>query len=176
MTIRPAKPVDERRIQEHFYNLDADDIVSRFFHRKTSFIRDDVVSMYEIDYVREMTIVAVVGEFGFGKIIALGGYALDPATNTAEVAFSVAREWQGKGLSKIILKKLTEAAQDNHIAGFTAYTSMQNRAMAKLFNSMPYKVHTMFEEGILSMTCHFDDLDTEKAAAASAPSVKRHID
>ena len=52
VTIRPAKPVDERRIQEHFYNLDADDIVSRFFHRKTSFIRDDVVSMYEIDYVR----------------------------------------------------------------------------------------------------------------------------
>ena len=169
VTIRPAKPVDERRIQEHFYNLDADDIVSRFFHRKTSFIRDDVVSMYEIDYVREMTIVAVVGEFGFGKIIALGGYALDPATNTAEVAFSVAREWQGKGLSKIILKKLTEAARDNHIAGFTAYTSMQNRAMAKLFNSLPYKVHTMFEEGILSMTCHFDDLDTEKAAAAPAP-------
>jgi acyl-CoA hydrolase/RimJ/RimL family protein N-acetyltransferase len=170
VTIRPAKPVDERRIQEHFYNLDADDIVSRFFHRKTSFIRDDVVSMYEIDYVHEMTIVAVVGEFGFGKIIALGGYALDPATNMAEVAFSVAREWQGKGLSKIILRKLMEAAQDNHIAGFAAYTSMQNRAMAKLFNTMPYKVHTMFEDGILSMNCHFDEPDTLKANAT--PGIK----
>jgi RimJ/RimL family protein N-acetyltransferase len=167
VTIRPAKPVDERRIQEHFYNLDADDIVSRFFHRKTSFIRDDVVSMYEIDYVHEMTIVAVVGEFGFGKIVALGGYALDPATNVAEVAFSVAKEWQGKGLSKIVLKKLTEAAQDNKIAGFAAYTSMQNRAMAKLFNTMPYKVHTTFEDGILSMSCQFDEPDTLKANAAS---------
>ena len=168
VTIRPAKPVDERRIQEHFYNLDADDIVSRFFHRKTSFIRDDVVSMYEIDYVHEMTIVAVVGEFGFGKIIALGGYALDPTTNIAEVAFSVAKEWQGKGLSKIILKKLMEAAQDNHVVGFAAYTSMQNRAMAKLFNTMPYKIHTMFEDGILSMTCHFDEPDTLKANTASS--------
>ncbi len=167
VTIRPAKPVDERRIQEHFYNLDADDIVSRFFHRKTSFIRDDVASMYEIDYVHDMTIVAVVGEFGFGKIIGLGGYALDPATNIAEVAFSVAREWRGRGLSKIILKKLIEAAQDNHISGFVAYTSMQNRAMAKLFNSMPYKIHTLFEDGVLSMTCHFNDPDSGKAVAIS---------
>ena len=159
--------MDERRIQEHFYNLDADDIVSRFFHRKTSFIRNDVVSMYQIDYVHEMTIVAVVGEFGFGKIIALGGYALDPSTNIAEVAFSVSREWQGKGLSKIIIRKLTEAARDNGIAGFAAYTSMQNRAMAKLFNSLPYKVRTTFEEGILTMTCRFDDPDVQPTAAAS---------
>jgi acyl-CoA hydrolase/RimJ/RimL family protein N-acetyltransferase len=162
VTIRPAKPVDERRIQEHFYNLDSDDIVSRFFHRKTSFIRDDVASMYQIDYVHEMTIVAVVGEFGFGKIIAMGGYALDPSTNIAEVAFSVSKEWQGKGLSKIILRKLTEAARDNGISGFTAYTSMQNRAMAKLFNTLPYKVHTDFEDGMLVMGCRFDDPDSQK--------------
>jgi acyl-CoA hydrolase/GNAT superfamily N-acetyltransferase len=167
ITIRPAKPVDERRIQEHFYNLDSDDIVSRFFHRKTSFIRDDVVSMYQIDYVREMTLVAVFGEFGFGKVIAIGGYALDPATNLAEVAFSVSKEWQGKGLSKIILKKLTEAARDNGISGFTAYTSMQNRAMAKLFNTLPYQVHTSFEDGMLAMTCHFGTLDLQKTDAAA---------
>ena len=165
VTIRPAKPVDERRIQEHFYNLDADDVVSRFFHRKTSFIRDDVASMYQIDYVAEMTIVAIVGEFGFGSIIAIGGYALDPSTNIAEVAFSVAREWQGKGLSRIILKKLTEAAQDNGISGFNAYTSMQNRPMVKLFNTLPYKVRTAFEEGMLTMLCKFDEPDAEKTRA-----------
>jgi acyl-CoA hydrolase len=38
ITIRPAKPVDERRIQEHFYTLDKNDILSRFFHEKTSFV------------------------------------------------------------------------------------------------------------------------------------------
>ena len=162
ITIRPAKPVDERRIQEHFYNLDSDDIVSRFFHRKTSFIRDDVATMYQIDYVSEMTLVAVYGEFGFGKVIAIGGYALDPTSNLAEVAFSVSSEWQGKGLSRIILQKLTEAARDNGISGFTAYTSMQNRAMVRLFNSLPYRVHTEFEDGTLAMSCHFDDLGSPK--------------
>ena len=31
ITIRPAKPVDERRIQEHYYTLDKDDVFLRFF-------------------------------------------------------------------------------------------------------------------------------------------------
>jgi acyl-CoA hydrolase/GNAT superfamily N-acetyltransferase len=162
VTIRPAKPVDERRIQEHFYNLDFDDVISRFFHRKTSFIRDDVASMYQIDYVREMTIVAVVGEFGFGKVIAIGGYALDQASNIAEVAFSVSKEWQCKGLSKIILKKLMEAARDNGISGFVAYTSVQNRPMVRLFNTLIYPVQTVLEDGLLAMTCRFNDQEPRK--------------
>jgi acyl-CoA hydrolase/GNAT superfamily N-acetyltransferase len=155
ITFRPAKPVDERRIQEHFYNLDKTDIISRFFHKKTSFIRDDVASMYQIDYVKEMTIVAVVGEFGFGKIIAIGGYVLDKHSNLAEVAFSVSKEWQGKGLSKLILKKLAEAAKDNGIEGLVAYTSLSNQGMIRLFKSLPYVVKTSAEDDLLCMKCKF---------------------
>ena len=33
--IRPGKPVDERRIQEHYYSLPKEDVVSRFFGQKT---------------------------------------------------------------------------------------------------------------------------------------------
>ena len=66
VVIRPAKPVDERRIQEHFYTQDKDDIYSRFFQARTRFVRDDVESMFQIDYVKNLTLLAVVGEFGFG--------------------------------------------------------------------------------------------------------------
>ncbi len=154
--IRPIKPVDERRLQEHFYNLDKTDVVSRFFHKKTTFVRDDVAMMYQIDYVKEMTIVAVTGEFGFGKVIAVGGYILDPEKNMAEVAFSVSKDWQRKGLSKIIMKKLAEVARENGIEGLTAYISMNNRSMIGLFNSLPYTVHTLYEEDMLVMQCRFD--------------------
>ncbi|NLI83509.1 MAG: GNAT family N-acetyltransferase [Deltaproteobacteria bacterium] len=157
VTIRPAKAVDGRRVQEHFYNLDKNDVVSRFFQQKTSFVRDDVASMYQIDYAREMTIVAVTGEFGFGKIVALGGYVLDPSSNMAEVAFSVAREWQGKGLSTIIMRKLVEAAIENGIQGFTAYTSRTNRAMIRLFNTLPYRVQMGYEVDMLVLQCRFDE-------------------
>ena len=57
---------------------------------------------------------------------------------------------------------ILKAARDNGISGFTAYTSMQNRAMAKLFNTLPYKVRTAFEDGMLVMGCQFDDPDSGK--------------
>ena len=44
ITFRPAKPVDDRRIQEHFYNLDKEDIYSRFFNFKTSFVFSSLIN------------------------------------------------------------------------------------------------------------------------------------
>ncbi|MCU0572908.1 MAG: GNAT family N-acetyltransferase [Syntrophobacteraceae bacterium] len=157
ITIRPAKPVDERRLQEHFYNLDKNDILSRFFHKKTSFIRDDVASMFQIDYTKEMTMVATVGELGFGRIIAVGGYVLDERRNLAEVAFSVTLEWKRRGLSKCILHKLAEAARDNGIEGLVAYTSINNKPMIGLFKTLPYKVKMSAEDDMVDLVCRFDE-------------------
>lgn len=158
VTIRPAKPVDERRIQEHFYNLDKDDVVSRFFHDKTSFVQSEVKEVSQIDYVKTLTIIAVVGEFGFGKVVALGEYHLVEEKNMAEVAFSVSKEWKAKGLGKILQTKLCEAARENGIAGLMAYTSPQNEAMIHLFNALPYKVRTTTEDDMLLLSCRFDEV------------------
>jgi acyl-CoA hydrolase/GNAT superfamily N-acetyltransferase len=156
VTIRPAKPVDERRIQEHFYNLDKDDVVSRFFHEKTSFVHDEVKGVSLIDYIKDLTVVAVVGEFGFGRIVGIGEYLLNPASNEAEIAFSISKSYQKKGLGKILLNKLAAAARDNGIAGLMAYTSAQNRGMIKLFKILPYKVDSFFDGGMLELRCRFD--------------------
>ena len=156
ITVRPVKPVDERRIQEHFYNLDKNDVIARFFHKKNSFVRDDVAYMYQIDYVKEMTVVAVTGEFGFGRIIAMGGYVLDMQTKLAEVAFSVSKDWQRKGLAKVIMRKLMEAAKDHDIRGFNAYTSLNNRSMISLFKTLPYQVTTRYEDDLICMSVRFD--------------------
>jgi acyl-CoA hydrolase/GNAT superfamily N-acetyltransferase len=157
VTVRPAKPVDERRIQEHFYGLDKDDIASRFFHEKTRFVSDEIGSVSQIDYVKDLTMVAVVGEFGFGKVVAVGESLLDPKRNMAEVAFSVSRDYQGKALGKILLRKLSEAARENGIGGLYAYTSPGNQGMIKLFNSLPYKIRTAFEEDMVVLSCRFDE-------------------
>ncbi len=158
ISLRPAKPVDERRIQEHYYNLDKDDVLSRFFHEKTSFIRSDVETKSQIDYIRELTLIALVGETGFEKVIAIGEYLLEADTNMAEVAFSVDTEYQGLGLGKALLKKLAVAARDNGIAGLLAYTVPTNKAMINLFKSLPYKTRTHFEDNSIKLLCKFDEL------------------
>ncbi len=156
--IRPAKPVDERRIQEHYYSLDKDDVVRRFFHEKTSFIRSDVETKSQIDYIRELTLIALVGETGFENVIAIGEYLLEAQTNMAEVAFSVNTKYQGLGLGKALLKKISEAARDNGIAGLVAYTVPTNKAMVSLFKSLPYRVRTNFEDDGLKLSCKFEEL------------------
>jgi acyl-CoA hydrolase/GNAT superfamily N-acetyltransferase len=156
ITIRPAKPVDERRIQEHFYNLEKDDVVARFFHDKNSFVHDEVKGVSLIDYIKDLTIVAVVGEFGFGQVVGVGEYLLDPATHEAEVAFSISKSYQKKGLGKILLNKLAFAARENGISGLMAYTSPHNRGMIKLFKTLPYKVDSFFDGEILKLGCRLD--------------------
>lgn len=159
ITIRPAKPVDERRIQEHFYNQDKEDIYSRFFQARTRFVRDDMESMYQIDYIKDLTLVAVVGEFGFGKVVAVSEYLLEEEKNIAEVAFSVSKDWQGRGLGKILMRKLSEAARENGIAGLIAYTLPGNQGMIRLFKSLPYKVKTFYDGDIIELNCRFDEVE-----------------
>ncbi len=159
VTIRPAKPVDERRIQEHFYNQDKEDIYSRFFQARTRFVRDDMESMYQIDYIKDLTLVAVVGEFGFGKVVAVSEYLLEEEKNIAEVAFSVSKDWQGRGLGKILMRKLSEAARENGIAGLVAYTLPGNQGMIRLFKSLPYKVRTFYDGDIIELNCRFDEVE-----------------
>jgi acyl-CoA hydrolase/GNAT superfamily N-acetyltransferase len=157
VTVRPAKPVDERRIQEHFYNLDKDDVIARFFHEKTSFVQEEVEGVSQIDYIKDLTVVALVGEFGFGRVVGIGEYLIDPATNVAEIAFSISKAYQKKGLGNILLKKLASAARENDISGLVAYTSPNNRGMVKLFNRLPYKVNTFFDGDMLTLSCKFDE-------------------
>ncbi|MGB5745531.1 MAG: GNAT family N-acetyltransferase [Desulfobacterales bacterium] len=157
VTVRPVKPVDARRIQEHFYSLDKNDVIARFFHEKTSFLKEEVEGVSQIDYVKDLTVVAIVGEFGFGRVVGIGEYLIDPATNVAEVAFSISKEYQKKGMGKILIKKLAAAARENDIAGLVAYTSPGNRGMIKLFNQLPYKVTTFFDGDMLTLNCKFNE-------------------
>ena len=160
VTIRPAKPVDARRIQEHFYNLEKNDVIARFFHEKTRFEQDEAEGLSQIDYIKDLTLIAIIGEMGFGRVVGIGEYLLDQVKNMAEVAFSISKEFQGKGLGKILMHKLAMAARENGIFGLFAYTSPQNQGMIKLFKTLPYKVKTNFDRDLLTLSCRFDELES----------------
>jgi len=162
VTVRPAKPVDERRIQEHFYSLDKDDVIARFFHDKRSFDKDEAEEVSQIDYIKDLTLLAIVGEFGFGQAVGIGEYLLDPATNYAEIAFSISKAYQKMGLGRILLRKLEAAAREHGIAGFFAYTSAQNHGMIRLFKHLPYKVTTVFDGDMVTLRCNFNEPQKNK--------------
>ena len=158
MVLRPARPDDERRIQEHYYEMEQKDVLSRFFHEKSTFNRDEMEEISQIDYIKNLTIIAVLGEVGFETVAGIGEYWLDESKNMAEVAFSISREWQKKGLGKVLLKKLAQAAQENGILGLIAYASPENHGMINLFRGLPYKIITQIDYDTLILSCKFDEV------------------
>ena len=155
VTFRPAKAVDDRQIQEHFYNLNEEDVRARFFGLRKSFFREDVEDMFQVDYINGFSMVAVTGQVGFEKIIGLGVYAREQGT-VAEIAFSVSTEWQGKGIASVLLEKIAEAARENGFTSLVAYTLSSNEGMIKLFKKLPYKVETAIRDNTLLLTCNFE--------------------
>ncbi len=157
VTFRPVKLTDERSLQEHYYRLDSTDVVSRFFHEKKSFVSTQIERTFIIDYLKDLTIVAVEGQAGYERILAVGEYYLNPETELAEIAFSVEKVWQGKGLSSIVIQKLAEAAKRNGIKGLTAYTAKENKRMVKLFNTLNYKVKVSSQGSMIYLEAIFDE-------------------
>ncbi len=156
VTFRPVKVTDERSIQEHYYGLEKNDVVARFFQERKSFAARQMEKTFIIDYHNDLTIVAVIGQPGFERILAVGEYYRNPENNMAEIAFSVVRDWQNRGLCSVVIRKLAEAAKGNGIAGLTAYTSRGNQAMINLFNTLEYQVERSIEEDMVHLQAFFN--------------------
>jgi len=80
-----------------------------------------------------MEIVAVIGEEGHEKIIALGQYSIDESSHTAEVAFAVLDDYQNKGIATELLAYLTYLAARQGLLGFTAEVLVENKPMLHVF-------------------------------------------
>jgi len=131
VTVRPVKPVDERRVQEHLYNLDKNDVVSRFFHEKTSFLQEEVEGVSQIDYVKDLTLVAIVGEFGFGRVVGIGEYLIDPATKT----FQALRIAVNEELAELeaLLEQLPHVLRMGGVVAVISFHSLEDRMVKHAF-------------------------------------------
>jgi L-amino acid N-acyltransferase YncA len=90
-------------------------------------------------------------------VVGVGEYLVDSATHEAEVAFSISKEFQGKGIGKLLLRKLAASARASGIRGFFAYTAAHNQGMIRLFGALPYKTTTQFEGGMVTLRCTFSE-------------------
>ena len=156
ITFRPVKNIDDRLIQEHFYEMDENDIAKRFFGRRSHFHWGEVKDMFIVDYNRNFSVVAYLGEEGHGRVIGIGGYFLESG-GIGEVAYSVAKEWHGRGIAVKLQKKVVDAALNNGLSGLDAMILKANFSMIGLFKKLPYKLHTSYEDDAIKLTCRFDE-------------------
>jgi len=153
--LRPVKPIDERMVQEFFYSMSDREVYYRFLHSIKAFPRKDMQRMVNVDYHREMSVVALVGEFGKQEVAGLGRYVLDEA-EYPEVDFAVQEKYQGKGLGRVIMEFITQMAKDRGFKGIHAVVMSDNQASLHIITHLGYAVTGLMGQGVIEAKVHFD--------------------
>ncbi len=142
--LRPIVPDDADRIVAFHSTLSERTRYMRYFGPTPTLPPREVARMTTVDHQQRVAIVAVLG----GEIIAVGiyeGLGFDGKPESAEVAFVVADEHQGRGLGPILLEHLAGAAAENGFTRFEAEVLSENPNMVAVFRDAGYQLARSFD-------------------------------
>ena len=131
--LRPIKPEDENMWLDMFKTFSEETVRFRFFR----IIKDtphEVRTRYcNIDYDREIGIVAEINEHGKRRLLGVARLIQDPAhKDEAEFALVVTDEWQRQGLGSEFLEYLIEIAKDKNLSEINGVVLKDNYPMIAL--------------------------------------------
>jgi RimJ/RimL family protein N-acetyltransferase len=154
VTIRAMRPDDKERLVKAFLHLQPQTIRTRFFYPKKTLSEDDLRWLDEISHGNHVGLVATVPSGCEELIIGEGSYAvLGP---TAEIGFTVAEAWQGRGIASRLLHHLASIARDHGVGEFEAYVLPENEPMLAVFRRSGLSMTTRYAEGVLHVTLVLD--------------------
>jgi acetate---CoA ligase (ADP-forming) len=166
--LRPIRRDDAGRLLAFLRGLSEESLTSRFFSPATDLPAE---ARRETD-VDEPDIVALVATAGPDeRIIGHGLYATTGPAR-AEVALTVADEYQGCGLGTFLLGQLADLAAANGVAIFEAEVLPTNGRALGLLRRFGYPLEVRDDFGALRLT--FPTARTERRPAASAAAPLRH--
>ncbi|MCX8150506.1 MAG: bifunctional acetate--CoA ligase family protein/GNAT family N-acetyltransferase [Candidatus Bathyarchaeota archaeon] len=110
--LRPIKPEDEPLWLEMFQSLSEESIRYRFFQMLKDTPHEVRVRYCNIDYDREIAIVAELTQKGQRKILGVTRLSIEPDGKSGEIAFLVADPWQGLGLGTKMVDYVLDIAKE----------------------------------------------------------------
>lgn len=167
ITVRPMHADDVDRLRRLFFRLSPETIWLRFFQPVKPPSERTLRYLAEVDHDQREAIVAIVDD----EIVGVARYDRsrdDPAL--AEVAIVIEDAWQGHGLGKLLLRRLTTDAVEHGVAAWTATVLGDNRRMLRLAHHLSPGLHSHLEHGewYLDMPLVEPTLVATAAAAHSA--------
>jgi acetyl coenzyme A synthetase (ADP forming)-like protein len=157
--LRMARPEDREALYEFFARLSPESRRRRFFSASLP-NADLLAGMCDSSNPGQaMTLLAWRIRDGKPSVIAVGSYfATDK--NSAEVAFAVDDNFQGKGLGTLLLERLAVLAVRNGFTRFWAMTHADNLPMRDVFRESGFDVQ---ETGTIDI--NFSILPTEQSVS-----------
>jgi L-amino acid N-acyltransferase YncA len=145
LTVRPIAAEDRVRLAEHFGRLSPQTRFRRFLGSVEALGDAQLRRFTAVDHHVDEALVAIGSE---GEIEGVARYiGLPERPDVAEVAVTIADEWQGRGVGTALLSRLMERAREEGIESFTASCFADNREMRALFRELGRDVHDVRASG-----------------------------
>ena len=137
--LRPIKPEDEPAHRDLFSQLKPEDVRFRFFGQVRELSHSQLARYTQIDYDREMAIIAIGAEAGDGQqTLGVARAVADPDFVTAEFAVIVNSAVKGRGLGRILMEKLIRYCSDRGLSTLVGEVLQDNRRMLALARSLGF--------------------------------------
>jgi acetyltransferase len=146
VVLRPIKPEDEVLFSELFKSFSEETMRFRFFQIIKDVTHEMLTRYCNIDYDREMAIVAEIQE-DKRRIIGAARLIVEPGRNCGEFAIVVGDQWQGQGLGSKLLDYIIEIGKDMKLEEIYGFVIPDNIRMIHLCRKKGFKMEPA-EEGI----------------------------
>ena len=138
--LRPVRAEDEPSFHEMFRRLDPQDIRMRFFAPKGQLTHEAAARLTQIDYDREMALVAVeTGAEGQDSVFGVVRIISDPDNARAEYAILVDSAIKGDGLGRLMMLRIIAYARARGIREIWGAVLRENRRMLALCDELGFR-------------------------------------
>jgi len=138
--IRPIKPEDEPLKYEMLASCSEETLKGRYFQRLKNLTHDMLMRLCNIDYDREIAIVAEIKETQKKRLVGAGRLMIEPDFRTGEFAVVIHDDYQAKGLGYKLIDMLIGIAQEKGLEKFMGYVLTNNQKMLRLVRKLGFTV------------------------------------
>jgi acetyltransferase len=144
MTIRPIRPEDAAAHTAFFSRLSPQDIRYRFFSAMRELSPEQTVRLTQIDYDREMALIAI--DETTGDTVGVSRLACDSDGRSGEFAVIVQADMKGRGLASHLMRRLIAWARTRGLSEVVGQVLADNHPMLAFVRHLGFTVHRMEDD------------------------------
>jgi acetyltransferase len=153
VTIRPIRPEDAIIEREFVNGLSEQSRYLRFMYSLKEISPQLLSRFTQIDYDREMALIAVIDKDGAERQVGVARYSTLPDQSSCEFAIVVGEDWQNRGLARRLMTALIVAARDRRYTRMIGIVLKANRRMIDFSESLGFRTEFVGgETDVVEMT------------------------
>jgi len=177
VTVRPIRPEDEIAHRDFVQAMTPEDLRLRFFGAVGAFDHSQLARMTQIDYDREMALIATIdNEAGVAQTLGVVRAVADPDNETAEFAVAVRSDQKGRRLGQLLMQRIIAYARARGTHWLVGEALRENGAMIALARSSGFTITRTDDPGVVGFRMALDEsveADTKSGPKFGEPQPAR---